>query len=64
MKWFLLPNHKAAFGSKIWNRVARAWKSLVPDITKVAPRTYDEWLSTSFWWSPGLENIGPDFSRM
>jgi hypothetical protein len=63
MEWFSLPNHKAAFGSKIWNRVAWAWKTFVPDITKIAPRTYDEWLSTSFWWSPGMENIGPDFSR-
>jgi hypothetical protein len=64
MEWFLLPNHKAAFGSKIWNRVTRAWKSFVSNITKIAPRTYDEWLSTTFWWFPGLDNIGPDFSRV
>jgi hypothetical protein len=63
LEWFPQHNHKAVLGSSTWNRVVRAWKSLASDVNKMAPRTYDEWLSSSFWWYPGVETIGPDFSR-
>jgi hypothetical protein len=64
LEWFSQHNHKASSGSRIWNRVGRAWKSLVSEVVQVGPNSYDEWLSTSFWWSPGMRAIGPDFSRV
>jgi hypothetical protein len=63
LEWFSQHSHKASPGSKIWNRMARAWKTLVMEVEQVGPSSYDEWLSTAFWWSPGLGTIGPDFSR-
>jgi hypothetical protein len=40
LEWFSQHNHKAAAGSKIWNRVSRAWKLLVSEVKKVDPWSY------------------------
>jgi hypothetical protein len=26
-----------------------------------APKTFEEWLSSHFWWTPSFETIGPKF---
>jgi hypothetical protein len=64
LDWFSQPHHKASTRSKIWNRMTRAWKTLVNEVEQVGPRSYEEWLSSPFWWTPGVETIGPDFSRI
>jgi hypothetical protein len=35
----------------------------VKEISYLPAASYDEWLCTSFWWSPGIGTINPDFSR-
>jgi hypothetical protein len=63
LQWFTLSNHKATPGSKVWGHTSRAWLQMVKEISYLPAASYDEWLCTSFWWSPGIGTINPDFSR-
>jgi hypothetical protein len=51
IRWFLLPNHKAAPGSRVWGRTSHAWMQMVKELSHRLAKSYDEWLCTPFWWS-------------
>jgi hypothetical protein len=41
----------------------KAWKTMSPAIQMRSPESFEEWLSTSFWWGMGQNTIGPGFSK-
>jgi hypothetical protein len=62
-EWFTMKNHKASTRSKVWNRITKAWKELVSDVSMSSPSCYEEWLSSSFWWHGSNSNLGLEFPR-
>jgi hypothetical protein len=50
-------------GSKIWERTVRSWKLLVGKLRLLPPNSFEEWLSSFFWWDPNGTSIGPGFSK-
>ena len=53
--WSLLSEHKKVPGSKLWQRITKAWKKMLPSLTSKRPTTRDSassnqslWFSTSF----------------
>jgi hypothetical protein len=63
LEWCTSPTHSAVRGSKVWDIIARAWKSLCRDIIPEEPQTFEEWLSSNFWWSHPDVAFGPTFSK-
>jgi hypothetical protein len=63
MLWFTQKGHTASRGSNIWARTTKAWKLMVSELHTLSPRSYEEWLSASIWWTPGFGAIGPEFSK-
>lgn len=63
LRWFIQKGHQAKFGSGVWKRTAIAWKSIVNDIKVAVPNNYDKWINLDFWWTPGFNMIGPNFSK-
>lgn len=63
LDYFPIQKHQARNGSIVWNRVAAAWKTLLPSIKTVTPRNWEELMSTSWWCYPLVPMIGPGFSR-
>jgi hypothetical protein len=55
--------HQSKRGSLVWNRIAMAWKRLLPDIQFVPPTCLDELLGCSLWYCPIVPIIGPGFSK-
>ena len=53
--WFMNPSHRSAPGSKIWNRVASAWKKLCKHAQWIKPDTFEETCVASLWFNKDLE---------
>lgn len=63
IEFFTQPSHQARRGSKVWNRVAAAWKSMLPEVSFIEPQCFEEFLNSSFWWNSHVTVIGPGFLR-
>jgi hypothetical protein len=61
--WFTFKSYSDSRGSDLWGRTTKAWKNLVGELRTVPPRSYEEWLSASIWWTSGFKAIGPGFSK-
>jgi hypothetical protein len=61
--WPLLPNHKSKPGSKLWNRVSKAWKLMVKDVVFEVPDHFYSVLYRRLWLEDGLSLIGPHMSK-
>lgn len=46
--WFQMHQHKSKQGSNVWNRIGRAWKTMVKFTYHTGPENFDEWLATNF----------------
>ena len=49
--WSLLSEHKKVPGSKLWQRITKAWKKMLPSLTLKPPTTRDSALNQSLWFS-------------
>ena len=64
MSWFMIPSHKSAPGSKVWNKVGQAWKKLCRLAQWIKLRTYEEVSIANLWFNPDYGNhIQAAFSR-
>jgi hypothetical protein len=63
LQWFTRPNFRASSGSRMWNRTMLSWKQVVKDVSLIPPTSYEEWLSSYFWWDTVPDAIGPMFSK-
>jgi hypothetical protein len=63
LDYFLLPHFQAKQGSRAWNRVGTAWRSLAKEVTRVKPKNFEEVMSESFGWSGFVSTIGPGFAK-
>ena len=63
-QWFLLCNHIVKNGSTIWNHTTRSYRQLIHEETLLLPRSIEEWVNSSFWWTPGFNSISPCFSQI
>lgn len=64
LEFFPLSRHQARTGSIVWNRVYPAWKCILHAVTPIPPKSWDELMNSSWWWSPSVPYIGAGFSKV
>jgi hypothetical protein len=64
LEFFILPKFQVKRGSPTWTRAGSTWRSLVKELLRVRPISFEEVMSEPFWWSEFSTTIGPGFSKL
>lgn len=51
LHWTLLAKFSTTTGSRVWNRLVQAWRSLSLQVYAIHPRNFEEVGNTQLWWT-------------